>query len=233
MFESAASAFSESEEVRTFLREVLPMMINAGTKINPAESVAVDHEYQDFRRNWENLLTEDYALANIANKNFVRRLISEAIKEYDTETVKGIIERISYTPLMYAAIFNKAEAVKFLIKNGADINARNIHNQNAAILAVTSDYNAWDSNVIRVLAEFGADIHDGLLSRAIDFANVDAVKVLLSLGAKLPGGNEANNLEPVTRNAKPCPKCGRIFSRGNDYCPSCGYVLPVSERYGK
>ena len=140
---------------------------------------------------------------------------------------------LGYTPLMYAAIFNKAEAVRFLIKNGADLNARNIHNQNAAILAVTSDYNAWDSNVIGVLAEFGADIHDGLVSRAADAGNVDAVKILLSLGAKLPGENAVKDSDSVTRNEKPCPKCGRIFSRGNDYCPSCGYVLPVSERYNE
>ena len=43
---------------------------------------------------------------------------------------------LGYTPLMYASIFNKAEIVKFLIKNGADINARNTHNQNAVVLAV-------------------------------------------------------------------------------------------------
>ena len=96
---------------------------------------------------------------------------------------------LGYTPLMYAAVFNDSEAVKFLIKNRADINARNIHNQNAAMLAVTSDYNARDSNVIRVLAEFGADIHNGLMTLAVDCANTDAVKILLSLGAKLPDKN--------------------------------------------
>ncbi len=136
-----------------------------------------------------------------------------------------------YTPLMYASIFNTAQAVKFLIKNGADINARNIHNQNAAILAVMSDYNAWDSDVINVLAEFGADIHNGFMTLAVDAGNVDAVKHLLLLGAKLPGQITVNDSEPVTRNKKYCPKCGRIFERGNDYCPSCGYVLQVSERY--
>ena len=77
---------------------------------------------------------------------------------------------LGYTPLMYASFFNNSEAVNFLIKNGADINARNIHNQNAAMLAVMSDYNAKDSNVIRVLAEFGADIHDGLMTLAVDCA---------------------------------------------------------------
>ena len=138
---------------------------------------------------------------------------------------------LGYTPLMYASIFNKAEIVKFLIKNGADINARNAHNQNAVVLAVMSDYNAGDHDVITVLAEFGADIHNGLMTLAIDAGNVNVLKVLLSLGAKLPNTNAVNCLEPVTRNGKPCPKCGRILERGTPYCPSCGYVLPVSERY--
>ena len=138
---------------------------------------------------------------------------------------------LGYTPLMYASTFNKAEAVKFLIKSGAYINARNIHNQNAVMLAVTSDYDAGDSDVITVLAEFGADIHNGLMTLAIDAGNVEAVKVLLSLGAKLPDTNAVNDSEPVTRNEKPCPKCGRILERRTSYCPSCGYVLPVSERY--
>ena len=493
MFASSVSAFSEPEEKQIFLREVLPMMINAGANFSPSESVAVDNEYQDFRRNWKSLLTDP------ENKPHALRLFCDSIAEYDTETVRGIIERISpekivpdcgespseflrmsarlafrindfpesvskpsaqnteikrrldngaeilrilheagitwplvlpegteltyvineewkprknidgmnplslchspealkkviasgkydtssalkeiagsceiyyqpgemmnvlldngadihalsdtwigeclshrgkrlmldnfqqakfmaeifrkhnlsdittvsntqhydgweeycggplschmlshlweliesgtdnagkwakfrdvmmllsacrgnvndiedainhggnvnystwlgYTPLMYAAVFNDSEAVKFLIKNGADINARNIHNQNAAMLAVTSDYTAKDSNVIRVLAEFGADIHDCLMNLAVDCANVDAVKTLLSLGAKLPGKNAVNDSEPVTGNEKPCPKCGRILERRTSYCPSCGYVLPVSERYGK
>ena len=43
--------------------------------------------------------------------------------------------------------------------------------------------------MILIFAEFGADIHDGLMSRAVDAGNVEAVKVLLSLGAKLPEQN--------------------------------------------
>lgn len=138
---------------------------------------------------------------------------------------------LGYTPLMYASFFNTAEAVKFLVSKGAGINARNIHGNDALSLAVVSDYKERDSDVILVFAELGADIHDGLMSRAVDAGNVEAVKVLLSLGAKLPGQNAVNNPEPATRNEKPCSKCGRIFSKTNDYCPSCGYVLPVSERY--
>ena len=96
---------------------------------------------------------------------------------------------LGYTPLMYASFFNTAEAVKFLISKGADINARNIHGNDALSLAVVSDYKERDSDVILVFAELGADIHDGLMSRAVDAGNVEAVKVLLSLGAKLPEQN--------------------------------------------
>lgn len=96
---------------------------------------------------------------------------------------------LGYTPLMYASFFNTAEAVKFLISKGADINARNIHGNDALSLAVMSDYQERDSDVILIFAEFGADIHNGLISRAVDAGNVEAVKVLLSLGAKLPEQN--------------------------------------------
>ena len=138
---------------------------------------------------------------------------------------------LGYTPLMYASFFNQTESVKFLLKNGADINSRNIHNQNAAMLVVTSDFRAGNQKVIRVLADFGADIHNGLMSLAIDSGNVNAVRCLLSLGVKLPEENAMNNYEAVTRKEKPCPKCGRILERRTSYCPSCGYVFPVSERY--
>lgn len=140
---------------------------------------------------------------------------------------------LGYTPLMYASFFNHPESVKFLLKNGADINSRNIHNQNAAMLAVMSDYKVWnrDTEEIQVLVEFGADIHNDLMSLAIDSGNVKAVRCLLSLGMKLPEENAMNNSESVTRKEKPCPKCGRILERRTSYCPSCGYVFPVSERY--
>lgn len=76
---------------------------------------------------------------------------------------------LGYTPLMYASFFNNSETVKFLIKKRADINARNVHGNNALRLAVMSDYHAGNSEVILVLAEFGADIHNDLMTLAIDW----------------------------------------------------------------
>ena len=81
---------SSSEKKQIFLREVLPMMINAGAKFPPAEyHPRIDDEYQDFRRNWKSLLTDP------ANKTLALKLFCVSIEEYDTETVRGIIERIS------------------------------------------------------------------------------------------------------------------------------------------
>lgn len=90
MFESAAPVASKPEERQRFLREVLPMMISTGAKINPAESRhVIDEEYQYFRKNWKNLLTER------ANESHALRLFRDSIMEYDTETTREIIERIS------------------------------------------------------------------------------------------------------------------------------------------
>ena len=86
-------------------------------------------------------------------------------------------------------------------------------------------------NIIRILAKFGADSYNGLMRLALNCENVDAVKVLLSLDAKLPGENAANNHEPITRNGKFCQKCGKFLERRTDYCPSCRYVFTISERY--
>ena len=101
---------------QTFLREVLPMMLNAGAEIScpaPFSAVPADDrlaslhrlrawhkrqakaeaEYEAFRSDWKNLLTEEYAARS---RNFVVRLLRNAIESYDVKTVKGILE--CFTP---------------------------------------------------------------------------------------------------------------------------------------
>ena len=173
---------------------------------------------------------------------------------------------LGYTPLMYASVFNSAEAVKFLIDNGADINARNRMNQNALTLAVTANFNRRDPKAVRVLAKAGADVNavyddgsaplmlaaehcwdsevvaelidvgadvsarrkDGknALTLAVEAGKFRNVRTLLAGGAR-PGYAEINE-RPRT---KACNKCGHIVSVDTHYCPSCGYVFPVSSLY--
>ena len=181
---------------------------------------------------------------------------------------------LGYTPLMYASVFNSAEAVKFLIENGADINARNRMNQNALTVALTSNYSPLisfkdslqDPEIIRVLAKAGADVNaaydDGstpLMLAAEHCKDSEFVAALIDAGADVnarrkDGKNalliagEARKFENVRvllaggarldyaevrelPETKACSKCGHIVSIGTHYCPSCGYVFPVSSLY--
>ena len=96
MFESAADVVPEPEEKQIFLREVLPMMISAGAKLCPFSQLRIydDDEYQNFRLNWENLLTDP------VNKPHALRLFCDSIEEYDTETIRGITKIISPVKLV-------------------------------------------------------------------------------------------------------------------------------------
>ncbi|MBR0248573.1 MAG: ankyrin repeat domain-containing protein [Synergistaceae bacterium] len=181
---------------------------------------------------------------------------------------------LGYTPLMYASVFNSAEAVKFLIDNGADINARNRMNQNVLTIALTSNYSPLislkdslqDPEIIRVLAKAGADVNaaydDGstpLMLAAEHCKDSEFVAALIDAGADVnarrkDGKNalliagEAGKFENVrvllaggarldyaeadeSPRTKACSKCGHIMDRRADYCTSCGYVFPVSDRY--
>ena len=136
---------------------------------------------------------------------------------------------LGYTPLMYASFFNTGEAVKCLIDKGADVHARNMHNQSVIELAVSSDYLARENyDAVSVLCEAGVDLSFGssLIEAAIKSLNVDAVKSLLLHGVR-PDYSEVDEL-PET---KACKKCGHITDIRADYCHSCGRVFPVSERY--
>ncbi len=54
-----------------------------------------------------------------------------------------------YTPLIYAVIFNKADMVRLLISNNADINIKDMHDRTALSVAIAKDYN----NIINIFLE--------------------------------------------------------------------------------
>jgi ankyrin repeat protein len=92
------------------------------------------------------------------------------------------------TPLMFAALYADASAVRLLLENGADPNARNDAGATALLWAID------DAPKTQVLLSHGADPNvrsdDGatpLLLAAGRFGSLDVVKALLDGGAKLAG----------------------------------------------
>ena len=65
-----------------------------------------------------------------------------------------------YTPLMYAAMFNTAEVVRFLIEHGADVNAQNFQRQTALLLIISQNSWPWHPDVISELAKGGANVNE-------------------------------------------------------------------------
>ena len=115
--------------------------------------------------------------------------ISDALSDYadiEAKTQKG------YTALMIASMFGTPETVKFLIENGADINAKDMFGNNIVALNVIAGEKNQD--VIRVLAEAGANINSKnmddltpIIQAVMNYSNYGAklekLKTLLALGA--------------------------------------------------
>ncbi|MBQ3346176.1 MAG: hypothetical protein IJG51_10975 [Synergistaceae bacterium] len=74
----------------------------------------------------------------------------------------------------------------------------------------------------------GADLSSGssLMEAAAKNLNVGAVKSLLAHGVR----PDYAEVDERPRN-KACRTCGHIVDMRVDYCPSCGCIFPVSERY--
>lgn len=88
------------------------------------------------------------------------------------------------TPLMYAAVVGSAEAMEFLISQGADLNAQNRFGSTALI------WSATDLAKVRLLVEHGADVNlaskkgrTALLVAAMSDHSAAIVRYLLSNGA--------------------------------------------------
>ena len=153
MFKEAVSVASEPEEREIFLREVLPMMISAGAKTNPAEShVFINEAYQYFCQNWKNLLTEP------ANKPHAFRLFCDSIAEYDIDTISGIIERISPEKIVPDCVESASEFLRMSARLDFRINdfpeAESNHSaQNAEIKRKLEK----GTEILRILKEAGID----------------------------------------------------------------------------
>ena len=106
-----------------------------------------------------------------------------------------------------------------------------VYDDGSAPLMLAAEH-CWDSEVVAELIDVGADVSarrkDGknALTLAVEAGKFRNVRTLLAGGAR-PGYAEINE-RPRT---KACNKCGHIVSVDTHYCPSCGYVFPVSSLY--
>ena len=91
------------------------------------------------------------------------------------------------TPLMYASLKGNTELVKFLIANGANINAKSRKGSTALIIASVQKH----KEVIKLLLRYGADINSKFnngntaLSFASFLGNTKIVKLLIDNGANI------------------------------------------------
>ncbi|MBR1438783.1 MAG: ankyrin repeat domain-containing protein [Synergistaceae bacterium] len=116
--------------------------------------------------------------------------VSDAISDgadIEARTEKG------YTPLMIASMFGTPDTVKFLIENGADINAKDMFGNNVIALNVIAGEDNRD--IIQILAEAGANVNSRnmddltpIVQTVMDYSNygtkLEKLKTLLALGAK-------------------------------------------------
>ena len=110
-------------------------------------------------------------------------------------------------PLYFAAVEGTAEAVRALIEDGADVNARAWNRATPLHAAASNDA----ADTIGVLIAAGADIHarddDGLtpLHMAADFGNIQSVEMLIRAGADVTARDEKGRtpLHKATRGTKP------------------------------
>ena len=93
---------------------------------------------------------------------------------------------------MIASMFGEPEIVKFLIENGADINAKDMFGNNVIALNVIAGEDNRD--IIQILAEAGANVNSRnmddltpVVQTVMDYSNygtkLEKLKTLLTLGA--------------------------------------------------
>lgn len=115
----------------------------------------------------------------------------------DPETINDTVDGQGNTPLHVAVRYSKLEAVKELIRLGADVNATNLIGDTPLIIAVA--YN-WIEG-IPLIIEAGANLEHHVydltaLKMACGLGYFNVVKMLLEYGANVSGRNLNN---PISR----------------------------------
>jgi ankyrin repeat protein len=97
-----------------------------------------------------------------------------------------------YTPLMFASVLNKPEAVRFFIGKGAAVGAKNKQNETALMLACQNGR----ADIIPILAEAGADVNASSANGVSSFFLVYSEETALALvkaGADINTKNDSGD----------------------------------------
>jgi len=153
----------------------------------------------------------DLKATRIREQDEISEIIREACCEYDLKTIKHLFkdpteinivyirDEEGFTPLHYACQFGFMNAVKLLVENGADINAKsNEPTEPFFRAAITPLFMAVANNkkyIATYLIERGADVNLGTevdpntsnsaLLNSIYYTRKDIIKILLDNGADI------------------------------------------------
>jgi ankyrin repeat protein len=151
----------------------------------------LDHNPMLIQENYPDIGTAIHVAASSNQVDMIRLLLSRGAQVESIGKSGG-------TPLHWAAYHGKVQATEFLIKNGADVNARCekyragpilwAANGSAARGADQSDY----SQIARALLQNGADPNIRMLGGmpAITVASQDFAEVMIEFGANTFGRDE-------------------------------------------
>lgn len=118
---------------------------------------AVDYELTAEEIEMIELLIEYGADVNAVSYDHEENYISHSQK--DQYRLYQNDDRCGYTPLMYAVRYGDAEMVKFLIKHGADVNARDFCGFTPVSIVADSLNDNTGVEILHILIENGADIN--------------------------------------------------------------------------
>lgn len=191
------------------LCSVFPMRCRSGqpTKINSAAEIALKGAFANRDDKKIREAIKEGARVNIRNRDG-STLLEYAVAGGDKNLVELIIDRSAdlsattrgFTPLMSAAWYGRVDMMRIMVKNGADLNARDDYGRTALMLAVSQNKAA----AVKFLLSKGADKNlresDGYtaLDIGIKEKRYQIVQLLRAAGAKRQESAGTTAYHPVS-----------------------------------